>query len=348
MKTVSTLLVTFFFLFTTSLSSAHHSRANFRLDETITFPAVVKRFEFTNPHTHLIVETREQGGEIREWTIELGSIPVMARLNIEADTFQPGDHLEVRGNPDRNPKKSYLLFHTITKDDGFHVAMDDIPAYGRKVRSNPEGKPGSADFSGIWSIVKPMSEILNAQRKTPTDHLTILGQQQLSTYNPEEDPSFGCTPEGLPRRLGSVYPMIIERRNDRLIVRDEISPDYRTIYLTNAAGGEGPPLSRLGYSVGQIEDGELIITTDHFSAEKWGIAPGIDSGEQKTLRERYWLSDNGRQLNVEATVMDPKYLTQPFTMQYHWKYAPAMKISDYRQCDKNSAGKHIQLEPTSK
>lgn len=338
----STFLALFFI---TSLSHAHHSRSNFLLDQTVEMEGVVSRFQYANPHVYVYFTTEADGDNGEEWIVELGSIPLIKRMHIDAHTFKQGDEIIVRANPDRNPRKKYLLIDTITKKaTGERYAMEDIFSYGAKVRKSFAGKPGSKDFTGIWSIEKARTDILAAARNTPQANLTDLGRATLATFDPDDNPFYRCIPEGLPRRIGSVYPMIIERDGDKLLIKDEISPDYRTVYLNDAAPDKLPQPSRLGFSRGRLEDNVLIIETDDFIAEQWGIAPGLDSSAQKRLRERYWMEDNNRELHVEVTVEDPVYLSKPFTTHYLWKFAPAIVISDYSACDPDSAAKHLQFD----
>ena len=74
----------------------------------------------------------------------------------------------------------------------------------------------------------------------------------------------------------------------------------------------------MGHSVGWFEGDALHVETDHFIAEPWAIFWGVDSSEQLSLYERYWLSDGGMRLNVEVTITDPVMLTEPVTRTHQW------------------------------
>ena len=68
------------------------------------------------------------------------------------------------------------------------------------------------------------------------------------------------------------------------------------------------------------------METSNFTAVIWGLYTGIDSSNLKRLRERYYLSNGGMQLNVEITIIDPVYLTKPVTLTHQWKKRSDTKI----------------------
>ena len=57
----------------------------------------------------------------------------------------------------------------------------------------------------------------------------------------------------------------------------------------------------------------------NFIADKWGSHTGVDSSEQKTLVERYRLSDDGLYLHAEITITDPVYLAEPVIFSHRWE-----------------------------
>ena len=101
-----------------------------------------------------------------------------------------------------------------------------------------------------------------------------------------------------------------------LIIERDMMVGSRVIHLDRNSL-PGPP-SKLGHSIGRFENGDLIIETSNFTADLWGTHTGIDSSEQKHIRERLHLVDNGLGIEIEITVTDPVYISEPKTWTHRW------------------------------
>ena len=85
-----------------SLAYAHHSGAGFNSSEVKEFSAVVKEFQFTNPHTWIQVLVTNEDGRQEEWSVEWGSPNSLARRGIRPSTFPPGAEITMRIHPMAN------------------------------------------------------------------------------------------------------------------------------------------------------------------------------------------------------------------------------------------------------
>lgn len=84
-------------------ASAHHSFAMFDFDSTISCPATVKEFRWTNPHVTLLIEASVKPGDPPDtWSLELTSPGNLTRLGWTHSSFKSGDHIEVKFNPLRD------------------------------------------------------------------------------------------------------------------------------------------------------------------------------------------------------------------------------------------------------
>lgn len=108
---------------------AHHSAAMFDHAKTVTLQGTVKEFQYTNPHSWLIVMVPDPAGQSVEWGFEAEGPSTLLRVGIKAQTFQPGDKVTVVANPmkDGRPAGSWV---TVTKADGkvFSTHPDRAPA----------------------------------------------------------------------------------------------------------------------------------------------------------------------------------------------------------------------------
>ena len=74
----------------------------------------------------------------------------------------------------------------------------------------------------------------------------------------------------------------------------------------------------MGHSVAWMEGDELVIETSNFVADKWGIHTGVDSSDQKTSgRKNFARKMRVLALKIQMTITDPKYLSEPTTIDYY-------------------------------
>ena len=84
---------------------SHHSNAMFDATKTVEMVGTVKEFQWTNPHSWLVVMVTDEQGKTTQWLLELGSPAGMARTGWRPKTLVPGDTVTVKHHPlkDGNP-----------------------------------------------------------------------------------------------------------------------------------------------------------------------------------------------------------------------------------------------------
>jgi hypothetical protein len=78
---------------------AHHSSAMFDKDLVRQETAVVREFQWTNPHVWIQILIENEDGEQVEWSIEGGGPNTLFRQGWKPNSFQPGDAVEIKFNP---------------------------------------------------------------------------------------------------------------------------------------------------------------------------------------------------------------------------------------------------------
>jgi hypothetical protein len=81
---------------------AHHSGAGFNASEVKEITAVIKEFQFKNPHTWIQVFVTDENGQQQEWSVEWGSPNALARRGVRPSTFPPGAEVTMRIHPMAN------------------------------------------------------------------------------------------------------------------------------------------------------------------------------------------------------------------------------------------------------
>ena len=89
---------------------AHHSGAMFDDKKTVTLTGVVKQFQYTNPHSWLLVDVKGSDGKVTTWGFEAEGPSTLTRAGIRLRDFTPGTPVTITGNPmrDGRPAAAWL------------------------------------------------------------------------------------------------------------------------------------------------------------------------------------------------------------------------------------------------
>jgi hypothetical protein len=103
-------------------ADAHHSLAPYIRTRTDVLIGKVKDFQWTNPHTELVLLVND-GGKMVEWSFEGVSTSRLATAGFKKDTMMPGDPVSVVYNPRRDGKPGGMFF-AVTLADGRTLKLD--------------------------------------------------------------------------------------------------------------------------------------------------------------------------------------------------------------------------------
>ena len=74
---------------------AHHSTAMYSGTKTVTGKVV--KFEWTNPHAHIFIETKDEKGNTVVWDVEMMSLNHLRSYGWTAKTVKAGDTISATG-----------------------------------------------------------------------------------------------------------------------------------------------------------------------------------------------------------------------------------------------------------
>jgi hypothetical protein len=105
------ILVIVAFLSAAAVARAHHSATMFESTKTVTLEGVVKEFQFSNPHSWLLVDVKGKDGNVTTWGFEAEGPSTLQRAGIRPSVFPPGTKVTMTGRPmkDGTPAAIWVL-----------------------------------------------------------------------------------------------------------------------------------------------------------------------------------------------------------------------------------------------
>src|SRR6202049_2106227 len=84
---------------------AHHGFVSwFDMSRSVTVKGTVTSFDWTNPHSYIYFDVKDEKGATQKWSAELGAVAMLARAGWRKDTLKPGDEITLTGNPAKDAK----------------------------------------------------------------------------------------------------------------------------------------------------------------------------------------------------------------------------------------------------
>ena len=98
-------------------SFAHHSAVMFDETKEITVKGTVKEFQYTNPHSWLLVDVKSDDGTVTTWGFEAEGPSTLTRAGIRKSDFMPGTTITISGHPMRDGRPA-ASWTKATRGDG--------------------------------------------------------------------------------------------------------------------------------------------------------------------------------------------------------------------------------------
>jgi len=97
-------------LFLGGTTFAHHGFVSwFDMSRTVTVKGTVTSFDWTNPHSYIYLDVKNEKGAIEKWSAELGAPAMLARAGWRRDILKSGDEITAIGNPAKDGKPTMHL-----------------------------------------------------------------------------------------------------------------------------------------------------------------------------------------------------------------------------------------------
>ncbi len=304
-------------------ASAHHSEAGFDKGTVVAFEGSVLEYSWGNPHVYIVVETTDAGGEPVRWQVETSSTPILTRRGWRADSLRPGETVIVRGHPERDSGRDYALMLSLEREDGTVMTAASV---------EPLGGTRAPGLAGVWKGDGATGgEFRQRLSNLP---LTEKGAAAKDSYDYYRDsPVAQCIAHTSPWLITTgLYVSEIELGDERAMLRSEFFGVDRTVFMDGRGHPENGERTLQGHSIGWWEDDTLVVDSRLFAEHRIGNGPGVPSGAQKHVVERFTLSEDGERIFVDIYLEDPEYLAEPISGRMEWLYAPELERYGY-DCD---------------
>jgi Family of unknown function (DUF6152) len=96
--------------------AAHHSAQMFEETKTITLQGVVSEFQYTNPHSWLLVDVTEEDGTVTTWGFEAEGPSTLQRAGITRSTLVPGTKITITGRPMKDGRPAAAWVDAVLED----------------------------------------------------------------------------------------------------------------------------------------------------------------------------------------------------------------------------------------
>jgi hypothetical protein len=253
--------------------------------------------------------------------MEGGSISTLQRSGVTRDVVGIGDRVRVAGLPSRQDPLKLALTNVLLPDGREVQFLTNAPAYF----TSPEGMVRGAQrlvdarrenrgLFRVWSVPVPNPVGAAALRDLPYTPTAIAAR---ASFDLLDNFATRCEPEGMPRIMFNPHPFEFVDRDDTIVLRSELYDTERIIHMAGPVPPADEPHSRLGYSVGRWDGGDLVITTTRVNWPFFDNA-GTPQSTAVEIVERYRLSTDQTQLSFHVTVTDPATFTAPAVIEGHW------------------------------
>ena len=297
-----------------SISSAHHSNAEYDRNAIREIEGELIEVRWRNPHVQFTVRAPGDDGQLHDWELETSTVYVLGRLGLDGSRFPESGTVRAAGWA--SSTRPAMRVTNMLLPDGTEVLL--AGAAGNRWSDVYAGELVSArtnraerDLFRVWSAENPgtfgqtieQSEI----RLTESAQASMDGG---SGFDP-------CVPQGMPMLMYNPLPIEFVEGGNAIELRMTAFGVVRTIHMTDGSDDTMAAPSDLGYSAGQRVADTLEVRTTRVG---WPYFDdnGTPQTENVELLERFTMIDNKSRLTYDLTVIDPESFVEPITASWEW------------------------------
>jgi hypothetical protein len=232
-------------------------------------------------------------------------------------------------------------------------ALVTLSAYAAAPPAGPVPRIEGVNFSGAWEdpepqeVLRPAGSVVQrvvippapVNDKAKAEMAARRAQQQANTPTALTGGA-ACIPGGFPAMMGPVFPLEVLQSPGQVTIVAEAFAQVRRIYLNEQqiAFEDAEPLF-WGHSVGHWEGNTLVVNT--IGLKDSVRMSGVPHSDKLQINERIKVT-SADSWEDQITLIDPEYLTGPWTWTYKYVRRKDYRINEY-VCEDN----RLYLDPAT-
>ena len=305
---------------------AHHSQAMFDTSKEIVIEGKISRFDWTNPHMYLTVETKGPDG--KPALVEGEGLGITQALvdGLKREDLSPARRSSCA------PIRIAAAGANKCASSTSRLRTARFTRSMRRITRTRTLTPAES-LAGHWAPNRAaLGAGFGAMARCPLTPEARAAQTKLAADGL-------CYVEPIPFLAVLDELRTIEIGKDEVVMNFDNTGDRvdRIIHM-NAQHPANVQPSRQGHSIGRWDGETLVIDTIAFEPNPSGLGANVPSSPRKHTVERLTLIPDHTRLRYEVTVEDPVYLTGPGTLTQQWDHRPDLEFAqDDGKCDPNAA-----------
>jgi hypothetical protein len=183
-------------------------------------------------------------------------------------------------------------------------------------------------FAGVWEPASFGFMVPNAPLSSAGQDIVSRNAAAMEGGRIMQTAWVSCRPGAVSTMTMPREKIVILESADEVTILFEMPRMVRRIRM-NASHPENLEANYVGDSVGHWEGNTLVVDTVGFNGYAELDARGQPTSPKLHTIERFTPSADGSSIDIETTIEDPEYYTQPFTIKRSWKKSPARHPFEY-------------------
>jgi hypothetical protein len=313
--------------------------AEYRDSDTVELTGVVTRVRWANPHVQLKLLVRDDAGDEASWSLEGFPRSQLERSGVPNNAVAVGDAVTVAGDTSSRRERTMLVRNILLADRTElligYFSKPHWPQATRIIGGNvelldeAEVRASKVTARGIFRV---WTQPFGVRGQWSGDFpLTDSAQARQATFDVvRDDPYANCTPPGMPSTImGNAWPIEFVDGEEVITLRMEAFGLSRVIHIGGEDSPEALPATPLGYSVGNWDNGSLVVRTNRIDYPYFDTGSGTPQSPIIELTERFTVSEDETELHYAITATDPETFTGPVAGSKRWVWTPGLDLAPY-------------------
>ena len=186
----------------------------------------------------------------------------------------------------------------------------------------------AAHLAGVWEPKTFGFMVPNAPLSAAGEDIVKRNAAAMQSGKIMQTAWVSCRPGAVSTMTMPREKIVVLQSPDEVTILFEMPRMVRRIRM-NASHPEQIEPAYVGDSIGRWEGATLVVDTLGFNGYAELDARGQPTSAKLHTIERFTPSADGNAIDIDTTIEDPEYYTQPFTIKRSWKKSPARHPFEY-------------------